>query len=164
MNEYYFIHKTCLSHLLWCYFLFLLVSLKINSHKKQRLPVCHDIQKILSSNLQKLLIGADIVLSDRHGSSVYTNTFACQSSFKRLHDHSQSVSRASFVLHEDRAVTRQVTWPSGLSSVTHACRLSFLADHAQNFPWVIIHVWSFTLRLKNISNYRSLKLVWKKES
>ena len=80
---------------------------------------------------------------------MYTNTFACQFSFKRLHNHSVSVSRASFTLDEDRAFTRQVTWLSGVTTAILACRLSFLADHAQNFPWVIIHVWSFTLRLKD---------------
>ena len=58
---------------------------KLNSHNKQLLVVCHDIQDILSS---KVLLDTDSVISGRHRSSAYTDTFACHSSSKRLHDHS----------------------------------------------------------------------------
>ena len=60
-----------------------------------------------------------------------------------------SVKQPSYNLIEGRAFTLQVTWLSGVTTAILACRQSFLADHAQNFPWVIIHVWSFTLRLMN---------------
>ena len=75
----------------------------------------------ISIKLQKLLLETGIVISDRHRSSAYVYWHFCMSFIIQASTWSfMSVSRPSTILREDRAVTRQVTWLSGLTLVNHA--------------------------------------------
>ena len=88
--------KICICHLLCCHSLFLSFSFlnqRFITNSFQPFVMifrsfCLPKWWIIFINMQILLLETGIVFSGRHRSSAYTGTFACHSSFKRVHDHS----------------------------------------------------------------------------